>query len=264
MTQRSPQVRRDSTTRPAPAAGERGDRGAPRARGSRSADEVVADPTVDTEDTGGGRTAASERVLASGVQLFSSVGFLATTIRELTASCGITAAAFYNHFESKEALLYTIISEANKRLNDSLDALTLDDDDPAGSLRMLVNVLVTYNVTYPKQARIANREYVFLQDDRRQEVIDHRRRVRAMFEDVLASPQTARGLGAPDTHPNPDALEIRLLAISIVNISIASSDWFHRSGPLSIAEFADTHSRLALRMAGLVEHRSARRTRRRA
>jgi AcrR family transcriptional regulator len=224
-----------------------------------SRDDAVADPSVDA-----GRTAASERVLASGIQLFSSVGFLATTIRELTASCGLTAAAFYNHFESKEALLHTIISEANQRLNESLDALALDDDDPAASLRVLVNALVTYNVTYPKEARIANREYVFLQDARRQEVIDHRRRVRAMFEHVLASPQTARGLVVPDTHPDPDALEIRLLAISIVNISIASSDWFHRSGPLSIAEFADTHSRLALRMAGLVERRATRRPRRRS
>jgi AcrR family transcriptional regulator len=208
-------------------------------------------PSAGDEAVGASRTAASERVLAAGTELFSSFGFLATTIRQLTASCGITAAAFYNHFESKEALLYTIISEADAKLDDYLDALHLDDDDPAGSLTVLVNALVTFNVTYPKEARIANREYAFLQTELRQEVVDHRRRVRMMFEHVLASEQTARGLVVPDTHPSPDELEIRLLAISIVNISIASSDWYRSGGELSIAEFADTHSRLALRMAGL-------------
>jgi AcrR family transcriptional regulator len=209
------------------------------------------------------RTPAAERVLLAGIDLFFESGFLATTIRDVTSRCGLTPAAFYNHFESKESLLGTIVSEANAILEAQIDALELDDADPAGSLATLVQTLVTFNLTYPKQARIANREYVMLQPAQRKQVIDHRRRIRALFERVLSSEKTARGLVRPETHPAPDELEIRLLAISILNISISASDWFHAEGPLNIAEFAETHGRLAVRMAGLTPLRRTRRAPRR-
>lgn len=215
--------------------------------GSQPADE----PAVPT------RTAASERVLAAGIDLFFEVGFPATTIRDLTARCGLTAAAFYNHFESKEALLYTIVSEANARLDRQIDELELSESEPARSLTLLVGTLVTFNLTSPKEARIANREYALLQPELRAQVVEHRRRIRALFEQVLSSNRTARGLVKPESHPRPDELDIRLLAISIINISIAASDWFHTSGPLTIPEFADTHGRLALRMAGLDQPKRA-------
>ena len=55
------------------------------------------------------RTPAAERVLLAGIDLFFESGFLATTIRDVTSRCGLTPAAFYNHFESKESLLATIV-----------------------------------------------------------------------------------------------------------------------------------------------------------
>jgi AcrR family transcriptional regulator len=196
---------------------------------------------------------ALERVMAAGIDLFYESGFLATTIRAITGACGLTAPAYYNHFESKEALLYTIISDANSVLEAQLEKLDLQNVEPAEALQMLVKVLVEFNLTWPKDARIANREYGFLQTSPREEVIEHRRRVRSLFEAVLASPGIPRGLLPANTSRETQAMEVRLLAISIINLCIASSDWFRSEGPLSVEAVCDTYCRLALRMARLDE-----------
>jgi AcrR family transcriptional regulator len=206
--------------------------------------------------TGGGVIGSSpalERVLAAGIDLFYESGFLATTIRAITGACGLTAPAYYNHFESKEALLYTIISDADSTLELQLDGLRLDGSDPSKELRLLVKTLVEFNLTRPKEARIANREYGFLQSPYRDEVVEHRRHVRSLFESVLASPGPPRGLLHLPRSKETDAMEVRLLAISIINLCIASSDWFRSEGPLSVDAVSETCCRLALRMALITE-----------
>jgi AcrR family transcriptional regulator len=195
------------------------------------------------------RSPATERVQRAGLELFSEVGFLATTIRDITGSCGITAAAFYNHFESKESLLYALIDEANTRLESHFEGLDLTGVPVGAALDSLVRALVVFNLTSPKEARVANREYGFLQGPLRDEVVEHRRHVRSLFEDVLARDEVPRDLLG--TSAGGDETEPRLLAISIINLSIASSEWYRPGGRLSVDEVAETYCRLARRMAGL-------------
>lgn len=196
-------------------------------------------------------TPAALRVIDAGVELFAEVGFLATTIRDLTRRCGLTAPSFYNHFESKEALLFDIVDMANSEVDRLLDALSVEALPPVVALHELVRALVTFNLTHPQEARIANREWVFLQSDVRQQVTAHRRRVRAMFERVLRTPETLRGLLDGMGGAGADELEPRLLAMSIINLSITSPEWYRPDGPLTIPQVADAYCRLAIRMAGL-------------
>jgi AcrR family transcriptional regulator len=192
---------------------------------------------------------AALKVMEAGVELFAEVGFFATTIRDLTRSCGLTAPAFYNHFESKEALLYEIVDAANAELDRRLDARPVTVSPPE-TLTELVRTLVTFNLTHPKEARISNREWSHLREDLRHQVAAHRRRVRSMFERAVDSPQAGRGLLDGVKKPLPSELEPRLLAMSIVNLSNASPEWYHPDGPLNIDEVAETFCRLAVRMAG--------------
>jgi AcrR family transcriptional regulator len=221
-----------------------------RQQGQGAAGNSAAPSVSATREPGNGRTAASDRVVQAGIKLFSESGFLATTIRDITRECGLAAvASFYNHFESKWALLNEIIREANEHLEGELEQLSLDALTPSEALQALVRTLVTFNLTRPREARIANREYGFLQSPDREDVIDHRRRVRALFESAVASAGPAQGLLV--SRSGAEQMETRLLAISIINLSIASSEWYHPDGLLSVSDVADTYCRLALRMACL-------------
>ena len=204
-------------------------------------------PTV----LGEGYTPAATRVLGAGIELFARIGFLATTVRDLTKLCGITAPSFYNHFGSKEGLLHDIVEAADAELESRLDAIDVDGLDPVEALSGLVRTLVIFNLTYPREARIANREWVFLQAEDHTDVLAHRRRVRALFERVLDAAPTKRGLLGGDKPSTAAHLETRLLAMSIINMGIDSSDWYRPDGPLTIEEVADSYCRLAQRMAGI-------------
>lgn len=195
------------------------------------------------------RTAASARVMAAGISLFSELGFLATSIRDLTKACGLTVGSFYNHFESKEALLYEIITEANSALEHDLDLLHSADLPPCEAIEGIVRTLVRFNLTNPREARVANREYVFLRSELRDTVIQHRRRVLGSLESALAAHLTTPSL--VDSVNGSLSLEIRFLAISIVNLTISAPDWFRPEGPLTVDQVADAFCRLALRMSNL-------------
>ena len=51
-----------------------------------------------------------DQILDAAMQCFASAGFRGTTTREIASRVGITEAALYRHFESKEALYAAIIA----------------------------------------------------------------------------------------------------------------------------------------------------------
>lgn len=52
-----------------------------------------------------------QRIIDAGVELFSSKGYGATALSDITSQAQVTTGAFYYHFGSKEALATAIISE---------------------------------------------------------------------------------------------------------------------------------------------------------
>lgn len=54
------------------------------------------------------RTDTKERLFKISLKLFAEKGFESTSIRDIVGKAGISTAAFYNHFESKDALLHAV------------------------------------------------------------------------------------------------------------------------------------------------------------
>jgi AcrR family transcriptional regulator len=69
---------------------------------------------VDKKD--GRRTDTRDRIFQTALDLFAEEGVEAVSIRDITKQVGITAAAFYNHFESKNALLHAMYEYYRVRL----------------------------------------------------------------------------------------------------------------------------------------------------
>lgn len=78
---------------------------------------------------------AAERVMAQK-------GIEATTIQEITDAADVGFGSFYNHFESKEAIVDAIMREWVEPLAIALDRLALEVDDPAE----VVSAAIRYTV----------------------------------------------------------------------------------------------------------------------
>ncbi len=58
-----------------------------------------------------------EQILREATVLFTTMGYEGTSIRVIAKSCGITEAAIYRHFESKEVLYQSVIAEKASQHN---------------------------------------------------------------------------------------------------------------------------------------------------
>ena len=77
--------------------------------------------------------ARRDQILAAAMQCFAAAGFRGTTTREIASRVGITEAALYRHFESKEALYHAIIARKIDApdLTAQLEAAAAAGDDRA-------------------------------------------------------------------------------------------------------------------------------------
>jgi AcrR family transcriptional regulator len=188
-----------------------------------------------------------ERIHEAGLELFNARGYNGTTVRELADACGLAPGAMYNHFASKEALLFAIVD----RVHDEADAvlsetLRAGGDDPVAQLEALAGAFTAFHIARPRETRVANRDYIYLPPGERDSVVRRRRRVRALFADVLREGER-RGSFCFDELGSDDAVEAASMAI--LNMVVLVGEWFDPRGPRSAAATAALHGRLALRIA---------------
>jgi len=76
------------------------------------------------------------RLLEQGYRLFSAYGLRKTNIEEIAQAAGISKGAFYNFYESKEALFMDVIEEAEIRVRQEILAV-IDLPGPSPRARLL-------------------------------------------------------------------------------------------------------------------------------
>jgi AcrR family transcriptional regulator len=188
-----------------------------------------------------------ERIHDAGLTLFNERGYTGTTVRELADACGLTPGAIYNHYASKEALLFAIID----RVHDLADAVLAETlrgvgRDPADQLEALASAFTAFHIDRPRETRVANRDYIYLPAAQRDSVVRRRRRVRGLFADVLREGER-RGSFSLDDLGSEDAVQAASMAI--LNMVVFVAEWFDPAGPRSAQQTALLHGRLALRIA---------------
>lgn len=64
-------------------------------------------------------------------RVMSEKGVDATSLRDIASAADLALGTFYNHFDSKDAVVDAIVDQAVERLGEGLDRLSAEMDDPA-------------------------------------------------------------------------------------------------------------------------------------
>lgn len=193
-------------------------------------------------------TDPARRLLEAANELFHERGSVATTVREITAACGLTPGALYNHFSSKEELLFALVRGKHLLVEREVAAAcAAAAADPVAQLSAIVKVYVRVHVRYRSGALVANREYVHLTGGRLAEIVAIRRRLRDRVVDVLAA--GAAG-GEFDICGGNDRVAAKLLASTILDMCIHAGSWLRVDGPAELPELEERFVAMALRLAG--------------
>lgn len=198
----------------------------------------------DAEPDFAGLSDAARRILAIAAVLFYRHGSAATSIRELARECRLSPGALYNHFASRDEMLYVLVEAGHRQVERALAAaLAAADDTPTDRLRCFVRAYTERHLYLPAYAQLVHREYVHLSAPRREEIVDRRRAIREQLVEIL---RAGHDDGSFVLIPGRDA-PVRQ-AMMIMDMCSRTSEWFNPSK--AAADLTSRYVTAALRLVG--------------
>lgn len=178
-------------------------------------------------------------LLTSAVRCFASKGFHATTTRDISEGAGLSPAALYVHFPSKELVLFEIIRTAHERVLDDIQAPTVVGDRSADLLRATVARYTSWHARHHVAARVSQYELPALTAEHYQAVLALRHQTNEIFRKAVA-----RGV-ADGSFAQVD---VKRVTRAMLSLSIDLVRWYRLEGSDSPEELSDFYADLALRL----------------
>lgn len=179
------------------------------------------------------------RLLAAATVAFAERGFHATTTRDIAGQAGMSPAALYVHFRSKEELLFQIALTGHQQARQLIAAAAAGAVTPAGKLRAMVRDFACWHAGEHTMGRVVQYELGALEPAHRAGVL----RVRAEIEaDVLAVIDA--GVAAGDF----GVTDVRGAALVVLSLCVDVARWYRPDGRLSPTEIGDLYGDTALRI----------------
>jgi AcrR family transcriptional regulator len=180
----------------------------------------------------------AEALRKAAIRLFFEHGYEATTLRHLAAETGITVGSVYNHIDSKEDLLNSIMSGIMRDLLDGMDTALAGVEGPGEQMRTAIEFHVLFHAERAQEVFVGNSELRSLPPVRRAAVIEARDSYEKVFRKILEDGVRAKVFYATD---------VRLVTYGILAMGTHVADWYRPGGRLSLEEIASVYSDFALR-----------------
>lgn len=184
--------------------------------------------------------AGDAAIIEATIEVMAEHGYHGTSVRDIAMRAGLSPAALYHHFESKQQVLATIMERGIQALlARTKAALESAGDAPADRLRSLVEVQVLFHLEDQRGTLLGTSELRALEEPVRSQHIAKRVAQQRMFDHVVLD-----GVERGKFH-TPLPLEA---ARAIVVMCTGVASWFSPSGPASREEMVRRYQRLALDM----------------
>ncbi|WP_165605912.1 TetR/AcrR family transcriptional regulator [Mycolicibacterium mucogenicum] len=144
-----------------------------------------------------------EQLLAAALEKFGERGFHATTMKDIAQQAGVSPPSIYNHFDSKESILYASLMWGLTRFH----RVVVEPDDvhdaPVARLEGIVRRHAAYQIHYARRVRFADRllESVaageLLTDSRRGSVLGLQGDYRALLDTIIQDMSHERSVASP-------------------------------------------------------------------
>ncbi|GHA60807.1 TetR family transcriptional regulator [Streptomyces tauricus] len=188
---------------------------------------------------------AARRLLVAAVEAFAERGYHATTTRDIAGRAGMSPAALYIHYKTKEELLHRISRIGHEKALDILRTAGAREGSPTERLADAVSSFVRWHAGGRTTARVVQYELDSLGADARAEIIGLRRQVdaevRAIIEDGVASGDF-------------DVPDVPGTTLAVLSLCIDVARWFNVDGPRTPEMVGALYADLVLRMVGSHPH----------
>ena len=184
---------------------------------------------------------AARRLLIAAVEAFAERGYHATTTRDIAGRAGMSPAALYIHYKTKEELLHRISRIGHDRALDILRTAARAEGRATDRLAEAVSSFVRWHAGRRTTARVVQYELDALGPDARAEILALRRQVdgevRGIIEEGVASGEF-------------DVIDVHGTTLAVLSLCIDVARWFNVDGPRTPEEVGALYADLVLRMVG--------------
>ncbi|MBX9395788.1 TetR/AcrR family transcriptional regulator [Streptomyces sp. TRM72054] len=192
---------------------------------------------------------AARRLLVAAVEAFAERGYHATTTRDIAGRAGMSPAALYIHYKTKEELLHRISRIGHERALDILRTAARREGTATERLADAVSSFVRWHAGGRTTARVVQYELDSLGPEARAEIVALRRQcdaeVRGIIEDGIAAGEF-------------EVLDVRGTTLAVLSLCIDVARWFNIEGPWTPDEVGALYADLVLRMVGAQKAPAAR------
>lgn len=174
------------------------------------------------------------------VDAFAEKGFHGTSTRDIAARAGMSPAALYAFFSSKEEALFKIAISAMDLTVDLLTAEAEHGDDPAERLHHVVKTFTAWHASNNPVSRVVLYQLEALTPEHLAEVADRARGIDRIVRTIVQQGIDAGDFTASDT---------RATATAIMSLCLDVTRWYRPGNRRSPEEICDLNARLALSIA---------------
>lgn len=180
---------------------------------------------------------AARRMLIAAAHAFAGKGYHATTTRDIASLAGMSPAAVYIHYRSKEELLFQI-SKIGHEL--SLSVLTdVTGADPVERMRNAVASFARWHAEYHTTARVVQYELGALSPEHHAEVVELRRQIEGRMREMISDGIEAGDFDVPD---------LRGATLAVLSLCIDVARWYQPAGKRTPDQIGALYADLVLRM----------------
>jgi AcrR family transcriptional regulator len=180
-----------------------------------------------------------KRLLTSAVQCFAANGYHATTTRDIMASVGLSPAALYVHFPTKELVLFEIMRAAHERALTCVKDASTEVGDAAERLAAIVSRYTAWHARHHVAARVCQYELAGLTPEHYDEIVQVRHQTNEVFRAAVGRGADEGAFAAGD---------VNRLVRCMLSLSIDLVRWYRLDGPDSPEQLGVEVAELALRM----------------
>ncbi|WP_405897020.1 TetR/AcrR family transcriptional regulator [Streptomyces sp. NBC_00727] len=184
---------------------------------------------------------AARRLLVAAVDAFAERGYHATTTRDIAGRAGMSPAALYIHYKTKEELLHRISRIGHDRALALLESAADGGGTAAERLASAVRSFVRWHAERHTTARVVQYELDALGEEHRTEIIALRRRTDAVVRRIIGE-----GVASGEF----DVLDVPGTTLAVLSLCIDVARWFNAQGSRTPDEVGELYAGLVLRMVG--------------
>ncbi len=194
-------------------------------------------PAPSAEDAAGLTRPREAELLGAATRLFRERGFHATSMQDLAEALSMNRGSLYHYIDSKDDLLWTIVTVALDRLRDRVAPALTQDAPAAIRVRAGIAAHLAFAAANGDELSLVQIELRSLSSERRRAVIERRDAYEALWRGAIEDAIAEGALRMTD---------VRLAGIAILSACNWFTQWYRPDGRLTVEQIADAFGELYL------------------